>query len=59
MWRYGDAIVAQLLLQHRNRWSGITLLALRDRDAGIEVGWGTASRIPTQRTADIAGIARI
>jgi len=52
--RHGNTIVAQLLLEHGNPWSGIALLALSDRDFGIEVGWLAAPRVPAQRTADCA-----
>src|SRR5229473_952766 len=32
--RHGDVVVAQLLLEHRDRRAGIALLALADRDGG-------------------------
>src|SRR6266404_8006758 len=34
--RHGDVPVAQQLLEHRDRWSRIALLALGDRDGGVE-----------------------
>jgi hypothetical protein len=40
-----ETVVAQLLLKHRDRRPRITLLALGDRDAGVEIDRGATPRI--------------
>ena len=56
---HGNTTVTQFLLKHGNRRCWVALLALSDRDAGIEVGWLAAPRVPTQRPADSARIGLI
>ena len=46
--RHGETVVAQLLLKHRDRRPRITLLALGDRDAGVEIDRGATPRILAQ-----------
>ena len=49
--RHGETVIAQQLLEHRDRRSRIALLALSDRDAGVEQLHLTPSRAKRSSTS--------